>query len=497
MPNDLMKSIQGSQDRISKLLNQQTARYTAGDFLTSMMGQGTPIAQIAQKRRADEIQNQRGFLQDLQRSRGLDIQEGRLNLSKEQFEYEQTKYRAKRGDETFGALSNTIELAPEQERQRLHSLVSQHPDSKNDMGGQAMTDLVARVARENNIPLLSTERHKATESLQGKYDATQNNLDVIRAQKKASMGPAPKTWLNDAGEKRVVNENDIDEINKARKEGFYQKDSMSRGSRVTWGGFVYDQNNKRVGVAVRHPDGTRSVASTSGESIPWQEGFREINVGAETKSRRNRKQWFDFKKFVKEERQGIDKFIKYWETVKNAPQGFGLALAKAAGNFITFFGKDITDESILNVFKSKAKVNALMGWIKDTVLGGGVLSDRDVKILFQALGGDANMWRNKSVVAGVLSDILKEKIEMYNEVFSKEYNDSLGRWDPQGKMLKPIDFDYEATFGQTKKKSPKTWTVKEGSRAINKKTNERLIFRNGKWVPFNPEELEATGVESP
>ena len=143
MPNDLMKSIQGSQDRISKLLNQQTARYTAGDFLTSLMGQGTPIAQIAQKRRADQIQGERQLLSSMIQTGQLKQSGDRLELDREKFELEQLKQNATKYTGFQGILDVLEKDVPPGKHSEALQGLKNHPGISNDTP-KAVAEMAAR-----------------------------------------------------------------------------------------------------------------------------------------------------------------------------------------------------------------------------------------------------------------------------------------------------------------------------------------------------------------
>lgn len=131
MPNDLMKSIEGAQDRISKLLNKQTGGYATGD-LSSALITGKPIAQIAQQRRAGEIQNQRALLQSMIQTGQLKQSGERLELDREKFELEQLKQNATKYTGFRGVL-DVLEkdVAPEKHSEALQGLKN-HPGITND-----------------------------------------------------------------------------------------------------------------------------------------------------------------------------------------------------------------------------------------------------------------------------------------------------------------------------------------------------------------------------
>ena len=151
---------------------------------------------------------------------------------------------------------------------------------------------------------------------------------------------------------------------------------------------------------------------------------------------------------VVEAKQGVDQLAKYWQTVKNAPQGMNLLMDKYAGTIKTIFGGNITPEQ-LQVMQQQGRLQGLIGRFRKEVVGGGVMTEQDALRIIEALGGDLSSARNKEVAGTLLRNILEQKMQTYNEAILPNYNEQIAYPGRKGryKPIEPFALDLENMFG--------------------------------------------------
>ena len=76
-------------------------------------------------------------------------------------------------------------------------------------------------------------------------------------------------------------------------------------------------------------------------------------------------------------------------------------------------GEGLTLEE-LSLRVSRGQLQGLLGKMRVSVVGGGVMTEQDALRVIEALGGDATAFQNKEVVGRAIQRIMSEKVSEYN-----------------------------------------------------------------------------------
>ena len=112
---------------------------------------------------------------------------------------------------------------------------------------------------------------------------------------------------------------------------------------------------------------------------------------------------------ITEQEKTLTQLNNYLEiTQADGQDGFELLVNRLTGSVNAFLGKDLTQEQ-LNAALQGDKLNALIGRIREDVVGGGVMTEQDALRVISALGGDVSAWRSPARVKAAISDVLQSK----------------------------------------------------------------------------------------
>ena len=161
--------------------------------------------------------------------------------------------------------------------------------------------------------------------------------------------------------------------------------------------FTQDAQGNRVPLNL----GEYSPASRSEDKFYGAEGFGKL--GVEVVQQRN-------------QLNAINDFLKTTEGLSGS--GFQRQMDSFFGKAKTALGAPLNErEKAMD--EGEARQQRLLGYIKDEVLGPGVLTDQDAKRLFLAMGGDINkLFTNIETVRKTLMDILTQKRDVYMQNLS-------------------------------------------------------------------------------
>lgn len=109
-----------------------------------------------------------------------------------------------------------------------------------------------------------------------------------------------------------------------------------------------------------------------------------------------------------DEVKGIRALDNYFKTVDSIDQGVGLIADKLSANAKTFFDKDISEKELATL-DSNAQLQRLLGLLRESVVGPGVMTEYDAQRVIMALGGNFGALRNKQVVKKIIGDLIDEK----------------------------------------------------------------------------------------
>ena len=101
------------------------------------------------------------------------------------------------------------------------------------------------------------------------------------------------------------------------------------------------------------------------------------------------------------------------EDVGGLPSGINKLITSFSGNLSTALGRPLTkEEETLGLEKSR--VQRVLGVMRTTVLGPGVLTENDAQRILSAIGGDiGSIFTNKAIIQKALEEILQDKMTQY------------------------------------------------------------------------------------
>lgn len=196
---------------------------------------------------------------------------------------------------------------------------------------------------------------------------------------------------------------------------------------------------------------------------------------------------------LEEEKIGLDKLQSFFKNVSSLDRGYKNVANKFIADIKNFLGRPINGKQF-STLEAEAQQQALLGAIKDEVLGGGVLTEQDAERLISSLGGsifsgklnpDLVAARIKEIYsakyrrASVQSNILKRDAELYNldpEQFSITAPSTLGgdtlregkprdrKPPPSGGARTPPTGGATTAPAATKVIRGKTWVLKKDAK---------------------------------
>jgi hypothetical protein len=119
---------------------------------------------------------------------------------------------------------------------------------------------------------------------------------------------------------------------------------------------------------------------------------------------------------VVEQENGIKELNRFLKTAGGLPQG----AEKIATRFSAAIKTALTDEPLTEKEKSlgisKARQERLLGALRTTVLGPGVLTENDAARIINAVGGDVNsIFTNPEILQEAVGELLSEKLNTYQQ----------------------------------------------------------------------------------
>lgn len=155
------------------------------------------------------------------------------------------------------------------------------------------------------------------------------------------------------------------------------------------------------------------------------DGMWRVASGQRAVAPMTEQQFYKLKLERQDEINGLKALQKYFKTVKDVPTGIQRWSIDISAKFKTFLGQQGLSPDEFNLLDSKAKVQALLGMFRTTIVGPGVMTEYDAVRVLQALGGDpASALQNPEVMREILNDLYTRKRDRAMEI-QKTYEDQL------------------------------------------------------------------------
>jgi hypothetical protein len=273
----------------------------------------------------------------------------------------------------------------------------------------------------------------AQEWLQKQFDATTKETHLTERDKAYNI-------LKDA----FVQNNDGREPNAQEK-----SELLQRAATIGTVGFA-------AGMPFMNPDGSFAGISVQDKKtgdvklmVPGQEGLFDIPKGATPATQGSFTKSIlpitDFQKLTRElteDEISLDKYSKYINAVGGARQGIDMLSDQISKATKTLFNNGKLTQEQLSTAMAKNQLQGLIGAMRLSTVGGGVMTEKDAERVIMRLGGDVNLLQNKEEVRRAIADAYAEKYKRY-QVSLNLYNNSVKNYyGNQGfSEAKAVEFD--------------------------------------------------------
>lgn len=113
-------------------------------------------------------------------------------------------------------------------------------------------------------------------------------------------------------------------------------------------------------------------------------------------------------------KQGVRGLGEYMKDIADTKQGWaGLAEQLLAKSKVVFGSEALTPTDIATL-RQRGELMPLVGQLRQSMVGGGAMSDFDVLNIITGLGGDFSVTRSKQAASSLLQRIMRNNIERYN-----------------------------------------------------------------------------------
>ena len=235
---------------------------------------------------------------------------------------------------------------------------------------------------------------------------------------------------------------------------------------------LYAEYVSGLGLAVKNKDGKY-------ESIP--EGSQEVSSsqgGYLTPA-----QWLKLKKERQEGINALQAIDSYAKQVGSLPAGYQRWAQQLSARWKTFLGQQGLTEQEFNQMEAPMKQQALLGMLRTTIVGPGVMTEYDAQRIIQAMGGDPNStMQNPEVLASILQSIYDRKRREV-QVLDDEYRRNAQTYgeEPDGAMPPPQSSQPQGS-GQGGNQPPAARPRSDGEWRQHPSTGEWYHRENGRWV---------------
>ena len=144
----------------------------------------------------------------------------------------------------------------------------------------------------------------------------------------------------------------------------------------------------------------------------------------------------DFKKLadsVVDQENGIKALNRYAKTAGGLPQGLEKLQTRISAAIKTSITQEPLTEEELGLGITKARQERLLGALRTTILGPGVLTENDAVRIIDAIGGDINsVLTNPAIVQETIQELLDEKMNSYQQNLQIFNKGVVGRYSQAG-----------------------------------------------------------------
>ena len=202
----------------------------------------------------------------------------------------------------------------------------------------------------------------------------------------------------------------------------------------------------------------RTMVEVNGKAVPFSYNMfgdkpeQKAQIGNLNRFNKDmKKKDFDsLENQITTEETSLRNLASYAKRTKDLPKGFKKIANKISAASKTFFDFNEYTEDEINQPLSEGQQQALLGQIRESVVGTGVMTEFDAQRVIDRLGGlQASAFTNPEVVAKAIGEIMAEKYQSYLTNV-KQYNRAVtsgGYYGEGYNTKKPIEFDQNIFYG--------------------------------------------------
>lgn len=144
----------------------------------------------------------------------------------------------------------------------------------------------------------------------------------------------------------------------------------------------------------------------------------------------------------------LNRISRYTSRVQSLPVGLDRLANEFSTRVKTLTGQKILSKDQINQALAKGEIQGLIGAMRLSTVGGGVLTEQDAVRIIQRAGGDVDALQNPEVVRRAMADIYAERYRRYQDnvnFYNMAVDNYYGRPNSQGavfhKPIKAIEMD--------------------------------------------------------
>src|SRR5262249_43229553 len=151
-------------------------------------------------------------------------------------------------------------------------------------------------------------------------------------------------------------------------------------------------------------DGDYYYKNEQGQFVPVPPGSRPVT--ASTGGSLNRKQYDDVKRRRAEGINALKAMEAYSKQAGGLPQGYRRWANDWAAKVKTFLGNQNLTPEQFDQLEASARQQALLGMLRTTIVGPGVMTEQDAQRIIEALGGRvSSALSNPEILVSIIADI--------------------------------------------------------------------------------------------
>ncbi len=232
------------------------------------------------------------------------------------------------------------------------------------------------------------------------------------------------------------------------------------------GTFVRRDDQSGAVAAVRdNKSGMIGTVDANGKFEPLDTSVYQPASTSDVNTFMDAKAFKDLSDKVVQDENSVKSLVKYIKTAGDLPTGIDKAVNRFSAFIKTSLTKEPLTEDEKNLGISQARQQALLGALRTTVLGPGVLTEIDAQRILNRLGGDIlSIGTNPEVVKEAMSEVFEQKLAEYDQNLNVYNAHVAGRYGSSGyRQRKRVATDVEAKAAEANKQEKiPTWNPKTG-----------------------------------